>query len=342
MSRNNDVFQVLIPTVAPAAPSVISKTLALLLEGELGVYEYATNLPLIPNDVGNKKFYFAVGVDGKDAAGAGDINKSTGTHIDPKGIVANTFQAYVGETDMITNNEMKVLTCGSEIGVKVEIRNQEAYRLNGYNQVVRNYLVPTSDCVDCDSSCEDLNCVAVLTSLVDLINADTDAPFTASQVAPAAGTGDICTATGDPGQLILTVKPAVLANWCEINLGYFFPHQTEIIVTPLEGFEATVIATAMVYEQGDGHDIRQLEYEAGGWNGKPGPYRVSELVGTTLPGFKYYSDVAKNYDVQNIQHDQHSISGWRGDTAFERTIIASEDTLPTVKAFVDACVGIVS
>ncbi len=36
MSRNNDVFQVLVPTVAPVL--TISKTLDALLEGELGVY----------------------------------------------------------------------------------------------------------------------------------------------------------------------------------------------------------------------------------------------------------------------------------------------------------------
>ena len=340
MSRNNDVFQVLVPTVA--TPAVTDSTLATLVAtpGTIGAFSYKTNLALNPAAAATEDFYFAVSI--TDLNGVADIRKSAGTHIQYKNIVENTNKQYAAPVDMVTGNLLKVITCGDEIGVKIEIRNQEAYRLNGYNQVVKTYLVPTSECTDCDSSCEDLSCIAILTSLVDLINADPDSVVTATQVAPdAACDGGV---TGAQGKLILTVKAAVLKDWCTVNLGYFFPHQTEIIVTPLEGFEATTIDTAMVYEDGAGYDVKQLEYEAGGWNGNPGPYRVSPLVGVALGDFQFFAIVGSNYDIQQIQHDQHSISGWRGDVAFERTVIAATAGAvgDGVKTFVDAVTGITS
>jgi len=325
MSRNNDVFQVLV--VTEATPAAEDSTLADLAEGAIGAFSYNDNLALDPAALAAEDFYFAVKI--KDLDGNDDIRKSSGTHIQHKNIVNHTNKVYTAPVEMITNNTMEVIVCGDEIGVKVEIRNQEAYRLNGYNQVVKNYVVPTSECSDCDTDCFDANCAAVLTSLVDLINADPDAVVTASQVAPTATDPlDACeagTAGYVAGKLILTVNPVALKDWCTINLGYFFPHQTEIIVTPLSGFADTVIATAMVYEDGAGYDIKQLEYEAGGWNGNPGPYRVSELVGTAMGDFQFFAVVGTNYDVQQIQHDQVSVSGWRTDSHFERTIIASEN-----------------
>jgi hypothetical protein len=334
MSRNNDVFQVLVPTVA--TPAATGSTLAALAQGAIGAFSYETNLALDPAAKATEDFYFAVKI--KDLDGVDDLNKSAGTHIQVKNIIANTNKVYTAPVNMVTGNLLKVITCGDEIGVKIEIRNQEAYRLNGYNQVVKNFMVPTSECTDCDSSCEDLSCIAILTSLVDLINSDPDGVVTATQVAPdAACDGGV---TGAQGKLILTVNPVALKDFCTVNLNYFFPHQTEIIVTSLEGFEATTIDTAMVFEDGAGYDIKQLEYEAGGWNGKPGPYRVYN-DGFPQAGYQYFADVAKNYDVQQIQHDQFSISGWRGDLAFERTVIASETgaTGTAIAAFVAAVIG---
>jgi len=332
MSRNNDVFQVLVPTVA--TPAAADSTLADLAEGAIGAFSYETNLALDPAALATEDFYFAVKV--KDLNGVDDIVKSSGTHIQIKNVVQHNNQVYVAPVDMITSNPLKVLVCGDEIGVKVEIRNQEAYRLNGYNQVVKNYVVPTSECVDCDTTCEDVNCAAILTSLVDLINADPDAVVTATQAVPTD-----CDGTSLDGELILTVNPKALKDWCNINLGYFFPHQTQIIVTPIEGFEATAITTDMVFEDGAGYDIKQLEYEAGGWNGKPGPYRASELMGVAFEGFQYFAVVGTKYDVQQIQHDQDSVSGWRKDSHFLRTIIASETgaTGTAIAAFVAAVLG---
>jgi hypothetical protein len=309
MSNSTGPFQVLV--VTSAAQVVLGTDLDSLLEGQLGAYDYETNLAIVAP---TKKFYLAVGI--KDALGQADINKSAGNAIQNKHVAAYITKQYIAPVDMITSNVMEVLTCGDEVGVRVEIRNQEAYRLNGYNQVVKTFLVPTSECGDCDASCEDLDCVAILASLVALINSDTDQLFTASSTAPTD-----CT-TGD-GKLILTVNSASFGDFCSINLNYFSPRQTEIIVTPLNGFEPTVVDTDMVYEQGSGYDVKQLEYEAGGWNGRPGPYRTLVALGVTREGFLYFSDVNANYAIQNIHYDNVSISGWEKNFESNRTVVAA-------------------
>ena len=318
MSRGNDVFQVLVPTtfVANAAPAA----LASLAEGTLGFYSYPDNTPLDPATVAvGTNFYMAVGV--KNISGQSDINKSAGTHIQAKNIVNANSQDYVAPVQQVTSNGLQVIQCGNQIGVKLEIRNQEAYRVNGYNQVVKNYLVPTSDCVDCSSTCEDTGCADILTNLVNLINNDPDGVVTATQVVPTD-----CDGTTLDGKLILTVNAQALEQFCNINLNYFSPRQTEIIVTPISGFAPTVITTAMVYEQGSGYDVKQMEYEAGGFNGKPGPYRIY-ADGLAKTGFKFYASDSGTYAVANISYDQASISGWRGDVSFERTVIASTKTI---------------
>jgi len=310
MSRNNDVFTVLIPTVATIA--VAGTGLGALAEGALGAFDYDTNLAV---DGPVDKFFFAVGI--KDLDGVSDINRSGGTHIQSRNIVSLTSNCYTAPVQMVTASELKVMRCGGEVGVKVEIRNQEAYRLNGYNQVVKNFIVPTSECVDCDSTCEDENSAAVLQSLVDLINDDADKVVVASITSVTANS--VVTQS-----LVMTVNPKSLKKFSEINLGYFFPNQTEIIVTSTKGFKNATITTPMVYEEGAGTDVKQLEYVANGWKNST-PYRVSPLNGVALEGAQYFADQDKKYDLIHLSYDQVSVSGWESNAHFMRTIIATSN-----------------
>lgn len=438
MSRNNDVFQVLIPTVV--ATAVAGSTLDDLLLGQLGAFDYDTNLAV---DAPVRNFYFAVGVDDTGAnATKNNINKSSGTHIQTRNVAYLTNQCYIAPVDKIVTLSDWSAMCNTEYGIRFEIRNQEAYRLNGYNQVVKYYSVMSPDCAPCNTACPDGDCFEVASGLLDAINNDPDSvvsataiviagtvtvsagpvgvggditvtlgattgdPITAQEVAtttvvaadtdaqvaqaitdsinatsysavldglvitisgPGALAGDpivvgmgaatviVVTATpfaeatvtslaGTTGsttcpKLVFTVNPATFSSFCDINLNYFFPRQTDIVVVGTEGFagNSTIATTTeMVYEDGAGYDVKQLEYEAGGWNGKPGPYRVSELSGVALPGFQYFANQAANYDVVHIQHDQNSVSGWRDDNHFERTIIATDVALVGLSAAIGA------
>jgi len=325
MSKGNDVFQVLIPTVAP---SVIAPPAALasLAEGAIGFYSYPDNTPIDPTGTIPAKFYAAVGV--TNLEGVADINKSAGTHIQAKNVSSYDNQIYVAPVNMVVTTAVEALACGNSYGVKVEIRNQEAYRLNGYNQVVKNYVVPSVGCDECGVDCV-TDCVAVVDALIALINADTDAVVTASKSGTTCGT-DV--------NLILTVNARTFADFCSVNLNYFHPKQTEIIVTPIdENFGTATVTTAMKYGQGQGIDVKQMEYDAGGWNAKPGIYRVSTVNGIAREGFQYFADPTGNYAVNNVAYTQDSISGWRGDVSFQRTVFAAKNgaVATAVKSLLD-------
>jgi len=430
MSRNNDVFQVLVPTSATVAAT--GSTLDALATGAIGAFSYDTNLAINPAVKPTEDFYLAVKV--LDLNGAADINKSSGTHIQIKNQVSYTEKVYTAPVDKVVQLADWTANCDTEYGVRFEIRNQEAYRLNGYNQVVKYYSTTSPDCVDCATDCPDGDCFKVASDLMTLINEDPDAVITASALVsqgsitvttaettggtvtttigavaivstlPASqtaaqnaaliaadivaegtygaivqvaaptvievygglvGTGVASAATtaseyastdvamaevavtslvGTTGntscpKLVFTMNPATFEGFCDINLNYFFPRQTDIVLVGQMGFEgnSTVATTTeMVYEDGAGYDVKQLEYEAGGWNGKPGPYRTY-ADGLARTGFQYFADTAKNYDVFHASYDQVSVSGWRQDSHFERTVIAAESggVSAGVKAFLD-------
>ena len=118
-----------------------------------------------------------------------------------------------------------------------------------------------------------------------------------------------------PGIRVIT-NPLAVNEFCSINTTYFKPRETVMIVSLTSGFDCGGIVEVtqdVAYEQGSGYDVKQREYIAGGWNGKPGPYRVSELTGTASvnPGFRYFADVDVKYNRINLSYDQSSLGGWQ-------------------------------
>ena len=112
----------------------------------------------------------------------------------------------------------------------------------------------------------------------------------------------------------VTTNPLAVNEFCNINILYLKPRETVMIVSLTSGFDCGGIVEVIqdvVYEQGSGYDVRQREYKAGGWNGKPGPYRVSELNGVASNGFRYFSDTDTKYNRVNLTYDQFSIGGWQ-------------------------------
>ena len=112
----------------------------------------------------------------------------------------------------------------------------------------------------------------------------------------------------------VTTNPLAVNEFCNINTLYFKPRETVMIVSLTSGFDCGGIVEVIqdvAYEQGSGYDVRQREYKAGGWNGKPGPYRVSELNGVASSGFRYFSETTKKYHRVNLTYDLFSIGGWQ-------------------------------
>lgn len=123
----------------------------------------------------------------------------------------------------------------------------------------------------------------------------------------------------------ITSIPMKVRQYCMVNLGYFQPRSTNIIVSKVEGFNCNGEITEtqnLKNEEGLGYDIAQLEYEAGGWNGQPGPYRLSTLAGMPTSGFVSNVDKAAKYMQIDLIYDQFSVGGWMEYLNNLETIIA--------------------
>ena len=152
MSRNNDVFHLLV-TKGNQAVLAKDKKVTELLPGQIGVFDYNTNLSFDAT-VANapKNFYLAVGLDAGNGT-LGDIMKSAGSHVQGKNIAFFSFRPYTPGRPMKVLLKDYVANCDTEYGVKLELRNQEIYRTQGYNQFTKTYTMKTSCCDGCEPTC---------------------------------------------------------------------------------------------------------------------------------------------------------------------------------------------
>lgn len=355
MSRNNDVFQVLV-TSGDADILAAGNTLEDLAVGQIGFFNYDTNLSiddLTVDGINDKKFYIAVGVDEDGDTVLDNVVKSAGTHIQKRNVVSLAGRCYTPAQPKIVDFKNFEAACDEDYGLKFEIRNQQAYRVNGFNQVVKSFVVTTGACDDCET-CPTGNCIELAESLVTEVNLDEDALIEASLIAQSAitivthGTSadyadgeavsdadvavlKVFNETADAADVVclgirFTVQAGTFASFCNINLNYFYPRSTDIVPVAIGGFEggngAFTVTQDIVYEEGSGYDVRQMEYDAGGFNGKPGIYRVSTLNGVAREGFSYLASNTEKYDLIQLAYDQASIAGWQEHRNNLRTVIA--------------------
>ena len=81
MSRSNDVFQVLVPTVDTVAAK--GSALSALSVGQIGIFNYESSLAIdgTSSTADKKNSFIAIGVDPEATGSLADIRKSAGTHI---------------------------------------------------------------------------------------------------------------------------------------------------------------------------------------------------------------------------------------------------------------------
>jgi hypothetical protein len=111
----------------------------------------------------------------------------------------------------------------------------------------------------------------------------------------------------------IATRPAANGS---INLNYY-KTGTKFIVSLVEDFggfsscNGTVTnITQLQYPEGKGYDIQQLEYAAGGWNGKPGPYRTNSVTGLQKNTFEYFASATANYTLIYLAYNIKSVGGW--------------------------------
>ena len=338
MSRNNDVFQVLV-TKGNQAVLAAGNEVTDLLPGQAGVFSFESNLS-IDGTVPTRNFYVAVGLD-EDGDGVTDnIRKSAGSHIQTRNIAFYSYRPFEAGRPMILEFKDFKTKCGEQYGIAIEFRNQQIYRTQGYVQFKVNYVVEGICCDGCSTGCESGDDNLVAKKLVDAINNDprgfvkaemfnttTNAVVTdydAFVTANLAVNTDSNLANDVKLGIRITSIPQKINKYMGIDTKYFHMRETFLVPSKLIGFECngefSVKQTAKV-TQGLGYDIQYLEYLAGGWNGNPGPYRTYKVNGLAKP-ITYVAETNTQYGILALTYDQFSIGGWLEYLNNEASIIA--------------------
>ena len=348
MSRNNDVFQVLV-TKGNQAVLAAGNEVTDLLPGQAGVFSFESNLS-IDGTVPTRNFYVAVGLD-EDGDGVTDnIRKSAGSHIQTRNIAFYSYRPFEAGRPMILEFKDFKTKCGEQYGIAIEFRNQQIYRTQGYVQFKVNYVVEGVCCDGCSTGCESGDDNLVAKKLVDAINNDprgfvkaemfnttTDAVVTDYDAFVAANLA--VNTDSDPANDVklgirITSIPQKINKYMGIDTKYFHMRETFLVPSKLIGFECngefSVKQTAKV-TQGLGYDIQYLEYLAGGWNGNPGPYRTYKVNGLAKP-ITYVAETNTQYGILALTYDQFSIGGWLEYLNNEASIIAIPQTDSVTRA----------
>ena len=353
MSRNNDVFHLLV-TKGNQAVLAKDKKVTELLPGQIGIFNYDTNLSFDATvTAAPKNFYLAVGIDAGNGT-TGDIMKSAGSHVQGKNIAFYSFRPYTPGRPMKVLLKDYVANCETEYGVKLELRNQEIYRTQGYNQFTKTYMMKTSCCDGCEPTCPSGDANEITKQLYINISNDPSGLVKAN-IKPRAGAvlpsgvtvdaqGNLTLAQVDtimaanaaqtnPANFVYTdleieTVPQTIQDFSAVSLNYMYPRQTVAILTKVGDFKCSgTVATTQtaVFEEGAGIDVKQLEYKAKGWT--ESPYRVSTVNGVADNRI-YITDASAKYDVFALTYDQFSLGGWLEYFHNQASIIA----IPTADA----------
>ena len=349
MSRNNDVFHLLV-TKGNQAILAKDKKVTELLPGQLGVFDFYSNTSIDATSTEiPKNFYLAVGVG--SGGNTVDIQKSAGSHIQGKNTVYYSFRPYTPGQAMKVLLKDYTADCETEYGIKLEFRNSEIYRTQGYNQFTKTYSMKTSCCKGCAPTCPSGDANEITRQL--LINIANDPAglvigraiarqaltVATHGVSKAYAKGDVVTDADltaimafnakqtDTSKFVYTdleieTVPQAVADYASINLKYFNLRQTVILASKIAGFECngTVVTTQdAVFEEGSGYDVKQMEYFTKGWT--ESPYRVSGLYGLANET-SYFTDSQAKYDIFAISYDQFSLAAWQDFLHHQASVIA--------------------
>lgn len=350
MSRNNDVFHLLV-TKGNQAILAKDKKVTELLSGQIGFFSYDTNLSFdATTTTAPRNFYMAVGV-GVNGQLASDIMKSSGSHIQGKNLAFYSFRPHTPGRPQKVLLKDYTAQCNTTYGVKLELRNQEIYMTQGYNQFTKTYAIKTSCCDGCEPTCPSGDANEITRLLALEINNDPNGLVKATAVARQALTAldhgvaanlakgavvsdadmvaimafnasQIDASTFVYTDLEIETVPFAIGDFNSVHLGYKFPRETVAILTKIDGFECSgsvEVTQTAVFEEGAGIDIKQLEYMTKGWT--EGPYRVSSVNGVA-ENRNFVTDAATKYDVFALTYDQMSLGGWLEYLHNQATIIA--------------------
>ena len=113
--------------------------------------------------------------------------------------------------------------------------------------------------------------------------------------------------------LVIESKELKKAHFSQINMHYYKDRFTSLEISLIEGFccgAEVVTDQEAAPSVGEGYDVMYREYRAGGWNGRPGPYRTYAVTGLAKDEIVYHADQNKNYNLFSITYEIERIAGW--------------------------------
>ena len=332
-NRNNDVFKVLIPTVADTILTNSAKTVEDLGIGELGIFEAHTSKSINAANVGKNDFRIIVAEDTNGDSVVDKLEKQAGQYIQVKNLKSISLQGYRNPKPQIEILNPQVTTVGTtdgiydeEYGIKINFLNPKITRLGGKHEFSKYYNFTGGLVQKCANAYSvHAKRIAVMQELVTLINDDPDGLVTAElvtidgffgeEVYTAITIDDICTYLADNTdsnllRIRLTTVPMAIKDFIGINVGYYKDRETTIQVFYKESFLTTSTITTLrpvQYEQGSGYDVFEREYQSEGW--ETSSYRTNTVTG--LPrDRKLYADTATKYNLISLEYTFDSDAGW--------------------------------
>lgn len=321
--RHNDVPEILFPTNATAL--VANKEVTDLLPGQVGIFSEDTGKSIVEP---TENFFIAVGLDKNGDGATDDIRKSAGRNIQPGNILYATRQDYVAPVDQVIDiKDIKVM-CGDSFGIKIEARNEQIYNVQGTVQYRQSFVAKADNCDSCaDNVCEEANIAKLVQDIVlqaklgkdqfykveaiDVSGTVLNEVQVAAQVAATDALAD------KSKQIKIGIRVLAIAGkvqqFANVNLDYVAARQTQVLVSLVgENAVGTVSTkTELVYEQGTGYDVRELEFQTIGFReGNTGAYRIGAITGLSNE-VAYESDLKKKYTVFTLAYDHfHRNGSW--------------------------------
>ena len=322
--RHNDVPEILFPTNATIA--AVGTEVTALLPGQLGIFSENTG-KAIANPTEN--FFIAVGLDNDGDGATDDVRKSAGRNIQPGNILYATKQDYVAPVNQVVTITDIDVKCGDSFGIKIEARNEQIYNVQGTVQYRQSFVAKADNCDSCaDNVCEEANIAKLVQDIVlqaklgkdqfykveaiDDSGAVLDEAQVAAQVAATDALADKSTQT-KIGIRVLAIAGKV-QQFANVNLDYVAARQTQVLVSTVGALTNKAVVkeiTALVYEQGTGYDVRELEFQTIGFReGNTGAYRIGAITG--LPNeVAYEKKKKKKYTVFTLAYDhKHRNGSW--------------------------------
>lgn len=353
---NNRVFQVLPAlndTILPAGQLVTALGIK-----QIGIFDAKTNLSIDASTAANvTDYYIAVGVDDDGDGVLDDVIKTTPEHLKGSETVFYGVACPNDGVDKVMDIDLTncIIECETDFTFAVEIRNGEQYSLNGYNQNMVSYSVKTLCCEGCCEGADNRDAsVDLAIKMVNAVNNDEGANNILSAsfvdltdpnnpvIIPDINVWAAANPTSSPSVRI-TISALGYYNYCCINPQYFLLRQSDAIISLRQGFECcgtVTTVTDLEYPTGDGYDLQQLEYIAGGWDGNPGVYRTGDLLGLPFSKKRETSFVKNTkYFQVNVSVDSVGSTGWTKAPHAVEYIIATNNTAAAKSGVVDPLIA---